>query len=142
MILKREKLALSLILAASLCLCGCGKSDSENLTEESTKVLSWVASAELIFESWSQGSVPDAYARRSLERINKELGQNIERLQSISDNRHPQIISNIEQFQIVLSQLVLAVEHGDRSGGNQLLTQLSDRKRTLVSIINGGAQTP
>jgi hypothetical protein len=142
MTFKREKLTLSLILIASVCLCACSKNDSKKLTEESTKVLSWVASAELIFESWSHGSVPDAYARRSLERINKELGQNMERLQSVSDNRRPQITSNIEQLQVVLSQLVVAVEHEDRSQGNQLQTQLADHKRTLVSIVSGVPQTP
>jgi len=142
MIFKREKLILSLILITSLCLCACGKKDSEKVSEESTKVLSWVASAELIFESWSHGSVPDAYARRSLERINKELGQNIERLQSVSDNRRPEIISNIEQIQVVVSQLAVAAEHEDRSRGNQLQTQLADLKGTLVSIVSGAPQTP
>ena len=139
---KREKITLSLILVASLCLCACGKKDSEKLSEESTHVFSWVASAELIFESWSHGSVPDAYARRSLELINKELGQNIERLQLVTDNRRPEIISNIEQIQVVLSQLASAVEHEDRSQGNQLQTQLADLKGTLVSIASGAPQTP
>jgi hypothetical protein len=142
MIFKREQLTLSLILIASLCSCACSKNDSKKLTEESTKVLSRVASAELIFESWSHGSVPDAYARRSLERFNKELSQNIERLQSVSDNRRPEIISNIEQIQAVLSQLASAVEHEDRSQGNLLQKQLADLKGTLVSIVSGVPQTP
>ena len=142
MTFRRETLTLSLILIASLCFCACGKKDSEKLNEESTKVLSWAASAQLIFESWSHGSVPDAYARRSLELINKELGQNIERLQLVTDNRRPEIISNIEQIQVVLSQLASAVEHEDRSQGNQLQTQLADLKGTLVSIASGAPQTP
>jgi DNA anti-recombination protein RmuC len=139
---KRKNLTLSVILIAALCFCACGKKDSEKLSQESTKVLSWVASAELIFESWSHGSVPDAYARRSLKLINQELGQNIERLQSVSDNRRPQIISNIEQIQVVLSQIASAVEHEDRSRRDKLQAQLADLKRTLASIVSGAPETP
>jgi hypothetical protein len=142
MTFKRKKLTLFIILVAPLCLCACSKNDPEKMTKESMKALSWIASAELIFESWSHGAVPDAYAQRSLDRINEELGRNLERLQLIPDNRSAQVIPNIQQVQGVVSQLSLAVEHGDRSGGTQFQTQLADRKRMLTSTVNGAPQTP
>jgi hypothetical protein len=142
MFFKRVRQPLLLILLACLCLCGCGKNDSEKLNQESKKVLSWVASAEMICEAWSSGSVPDAYARRSLLNIYKELGQNTLHLQSISDNRRPQIISNIERNQSLVSQLASAVEQGDRTRSNQLHSQLANSKTALASIVNAAPQTP
>jgi hypothetical protein len=138
---KNKRVPTLIAVAACLSVWGCGKSKQETLTNESKQISSWIASAELVAQAWSQGKVPSAYAHRSLETFAKELRQHAENLQSISDNRSPQFIATVEQLEHGVAELDAAVKQNNKEAISRLLPQLSDRLQALSSVLNAPNQT-
>src|SRR5258705_11161510 len=116
-------------IAACLSVWGCGRSNQEILTDESKQISSWIGSAELVAQAWSQGKVPTAYAHRSLETFDKQLRQNAENLQSIADNRRPQFIATVEQLEHGVAELDMAVKQNNKEAIGRLCAQLYERSK-------------
>jgi hypothetical protein len=89
-----------------LALAACG----DRYEQELKSSRSWSARALVIARCWEEGDLPDAYARRALEKAAEELGKG-----PLPDAAEP------------VDELREAVERGDREAVRRLLGELSPR---------------
>jgi cell division septum initiation protein DivIVA len=124
----------SLITASTILVAGCGKSGSDQLDRELKQVASWAATARMVADSWSNGTVPAAYARRTLETLSQQLQMNAEKIQSISRDQNSPLAHAVEQIQQTIAHLQAAVIQQDRNWLTELTSQLDAEQKVLTSI--------
>lgn len=123
----RRKLPV-LLLIPLLTLSSCGQSPAEELQAETQIVASWVATARMVGEAWTKGSVPDAYARRTLETAQESLKEATETLAEAEEIPAEQLTRAQEQIrnlQQTMSQMQAATERDDKPALQQSLNELT-----------------
>jgi hypothetical protein len=96
------------LIAAALAslLAACGDQQEQELKS----ARSWSATALVVARYWEAGQVPDAYARRALQKASDELAQG-----PLPDAAEP------------VDELIEAVDKGDRAAVRRLITDLTRR---------------
>lgn len=117
-------------------------SSSEVLTQHLQSVNSWTATARMVAESWAQGSVPQHYAKQTLEKTQQEIAKDTESLFKEQPQARSQLAPSLQHLQQTIQQLSIAVDQPEKAAIATPLTQLIAEEQQLQSLINAQRKKP
>jgi len=132
-----QQSARPLIFAALTLLTACS-SPSDKLTKELKTISSWAATASLVGEALMKGSVPVAYAKRTLETAEQKLQDESKMLEKSSDipnDERTRAQVEINRIQGLVGQMRTAIEGKDQAALSQSIGQLMIEERSIKSFI-------
>ena len=132
-----QQSARPLIFAALTLLTACS-SPSDKLTKELKTISSWAATASLVGEALMKGSVPVAYAKRTLETAEQKLQDESKMLEKSSDipnDERTRAQVEINRIQGLVGQMRTAIEGKDQAALFQSIGQLMIEERSIKSFI-------
>ena len=120
-----------ILLLGSLCgLAACTHSSShEKLIKSLQTIQSWTATAQMVGETWQQGTVPDAYAEQTLEKSQEEIAKETKDLTESS------IQQQTQQIQQTLQHLTDAIKRHQKGEIVAPLQQLSTQHQQLETVL-------
>ena len=113
-----------------------GQSSSERLTHLQT-INSWTATAQMVAESWQQGTVPQPYARQTLEKTQQEIIKETDAFAKAA--QPPPLLTQLKQ---TLQQLTIAVDQANQGAIAVSLQRLGVEKSQLQTLIQLQSQQP
>ncbi len=136
----RAKRLCGLLLLFSLLAACRTQSPVDKLRAELKATASWAATARMVGETWSGGSVPTPYAERSLrtaavalEESRSALNTSTEGDPSTHDLRSA-LLSEIQKLQQVFGQMRALVAAQDRAAMSEQLKQLSSIEGEIAGL--------
>ncbi|PYS45557.1 MAG: hypothetical protein DMF68_21990 [Acidobacteria bacterium] len=132
-----QQSARPLIFTALTLLTACS-SPSDKLTKELKTISSWAATASLVGEALMKGSVPVAYAKRTLETAEQKLQDESKMLEKSSDipnDERTRAQVEINRIQGLVGQMRTAIEGKDQAALSQSIGQLMIEERSIKSFI-------
>ena len=125
-----------LLLGSLLGLAACSHSSShEKLIKSLQTVQSWTATAQMVGETWQQGTVPDAYAEQTLKKSQEEIARETKDLTESS-------VRQTQQIQQTLQQLIAAVNQHQKDAIAAPLQQLSTQHQQLGILLKAQEKQP
>lgn len=127
----RAKRLCGLLLSFALLAACRTQSPVDKLRAELKATASWAATARMVGETWSGGSVPNAYARRSLRTAADALEESRGILNasaqddSSTGDLRAALLSEIQKLQQVCGQMRASVAARDSAAMSEQLKQLS-----------------
>ncbi|ARV60122.1 hypothetical protein BZZ01_17160 [Nostocales cyanobacterium HT-58-2] len=102
------------------------KKSPEELTKELDSVYSWAATAHMVSEAWIRNDVPTEYTEQTLEKTQKYIQEETDKLSklSIPPKQQRTVLELLEQLKSTVGQMSIAVEHKDRSAISRRLDAL------------------
>jgi len=132
----------TVLLCAVVTACS---SNSGKVTKETEDAISWIASAQLVAKSYSDGAVPKAYAHDALASFNQQLQSTGKRVQSIPEPRAVEVAATLQRAEQAIAQMNESIERGDQLSLAQFEIQLGNEQKqlaTLASIQSGERGQP
>jgi hypothetical protein len=77
------------LLAAAAALSACSGGSQGQPPKELKSILSWVATVQMVLHERRAGSIPVAYARRTLDRAENEIAKNADKLRQSEETPTP-----------------------------------------------------
>ncbi|MBW4473653.1 MAG: hypothetical protein KME45_25240 [Stenomitos rutilans HA7619-LM2] len=118
------------------------QSSSEVLSQHLKTVHSWTATAQMVAESWTQGSVPQRYAKQTLEKTQQEIAKETESLFNELPQTRSQFAPSLQQLQQTIQQLSIAVEQSEKAAIAAPLKQLIIEEQQLQTLIRAQGTSP
>lgn len=121
----------SLFLLTLLTACS-SKSSADELAKELQTVTSWAATAHMVGDAWTRGVVPTAYAKQTLEKAQKELHKEIDKLTQKSDPQDRATLQEqLRRLESTVGQMSTAVEQGNRTALAKLVADIAQQLKQL-----------
>lgn len=121
----------------------CSKpSDKEVTTEHLKTVGSWTATARMVAESWKQETVPQHYAKQTLETTQQEIAKETESLFRELPQTRSQLMPSLQHLQQTLQQLSSAVDQPEKAAIAAPLKQLIAEEKQLQTLITSQSKSP
>lgn len=126
----------SLLLLVKLLSACSSQSSSDELAKELQTVKSWAATAHLVGDSWTQGNVPEAYAKQTLEKTQEELKNETDTLSklSIESSQRDTLLDQLKRLENTVGQMSKAVAQKDQKAIAQQIQQLSLEEQMLDKL--------
>ncbi len=128
-----------LLLVVTACS---NQSASESLIKHVKTIDSWVATAQMVSESWIQGAVPQTYAKQTLEKTQQEVAKETEALFKEAPQLQAQPPQPLQQLKQTLQQLTIAVDQPDKAAIAAPLQQLIAEKKQLQTLMQAQGGQP
>jgi flagellar motility protein MotE (MotC chaperone) len=140
---KLNKIGGFLLLLAVLTACS-SKSEADKLTKELRTVTSWVATAEMTGEAWTQGNVPTPYTKQTLSTAQKKLHKQTEAIAQLSydPTQLNKIVEHLQRLESTVNRMSTSVEQQDRSAIAHQLQQLSKQEQTITVLASRAGEQP
>ncbi len=125
-----------LLLGSLLGLAACSRSSShEKLVKSLQTIQSWTSTAQMVGETWQQGTIPDAYAEQTLKKSQEEIaGETKDLTESLQQQT--------QQIQQTLQQLTVAIERHQKDAIAAPLQQLSTQYQQLDATLKAQEKQP
>lgn len=136
--MKRLRLMGSFLLL-TLTAYGCQTSSSDAAKELNT-ISSWAATAQMVAEAWMQGSVPEVYAKQTLEKTQHELDNERKTVENQLAQQTPQLPQQLQHLDEAIQQLTIAIDHKDKRAIAQPLHQLEAIQHQLKTLSQKAGQ--
>lgn len=133
--------ALSPLLLFVPVACSQPSSDAV-LTQHLQTVNSWTATAQMVAESWEQGSVPQRYAKQTLEKTQQEIAKETEALFKEQPQAQSQLAPSLQHLQQTIQQLSTAVGQPETAAIAAPLKQLLTDEQQLQTLIKVQGKKP
>jgi hypothetical protein len=140
--MRGTRLSCLLLLLSLLTACHT-QSPADQLRAELKTVASWAATARMTGESWAGGSVPNAYARRTLQAAEEALQESAGDLNasapdgSTVPDLRPATLGKMQKLQQILTQMSAAVAQQDRTAMAEQINQLASVEREIAELKKG-----
>ncbi|AFY91301.1 hypothetical protein [Chroococcidiopsis thermalis] len=123
------------LLVAILTACN-SQSSSSAAKKELQTIGSWTATAHLLADEWLQGAVPNVYARQTLQKVEKNLQQEVDTLTKADLRKYSHLPTKLQQLQQSVHLLSAAIAQGNRATVTQQIQQLATREQELHRLAN------
>lgn len=125
-----------LLTSLLLILTACSRSSAHEKTVKSMKTIeSWAATAQMVGETWQQGSLPDAYAQQTLQKSQEEITQEVK---GLTDSPS---LSLLQPLQQTLQQMITTVQQHQKAAIVSCLQQFSHQRQQLDALVKKGEQS-
>jgi hypothetical protein len=125
-----------LLLSLFLGLTACNRSSPAEKTVKSLRAIqSWTATAQMVGETWQQGTIPDAYAEQTLKLSQEEIATETKNLFKPPTQHQPR------QIQQTLQHLMVAIKHRQKAAIAAPLRQLSIQHQQLDAVLKAQEQS-
>ncbi|MDZ8187954.1 MAG: hypothetical protein RMX96_24275 [Nostoc sp. ChiSLP02] len=116
---------------------------TQQLANELKTVTSWTATAHKVGDFWLQGSIPQAYAQRTLETAGKKLHEEIDTLVKVAppENRNT-VIARVQKLTETVEQMAKTVGRQDRNALTREIGELSEREQEIRSLAKTVGNQP
>lgn len=116
-----------ILLAALLfVLAACSRSSAAESTKALKTIQSWIATAQMTGEAWQEGSVPDVYAKQTLEKSQQEISKEAQGLTISSE-----LSQQLQKTQQILEEITADIEHHNKTATVIALQKLSNEQKQL-----------
>ena len=120
-----------LLVSLFLSLAGCSRLSAPEKTAKALKsIQSWAATAQMVGESWQQGTIPDSYAQQTLA---KSLEETAQEMQMLAD---PALRQQLQPLQQTLQQLTQETSQRHKVKIAPLLQTLQHEQQQLAGLVN------
>lgn len=133
--------ALSPLLLFVFTACS-NQSASEVSTQHLKTVNSWLATVRMVAESWTQGAVPQRYAKQTLEKTQQEIAKETESLFKRLPQTRSQLAPSLQQLQQTIQQLSIAVDQPEKAAIAVPLKQLIAEEKQLQTLLKSQSEKP
>ncbi len=130
---RRRSLACVILLLVFSISCG-EKSSADKLKAELQTVFSWTATAQMVVEAWTQGTIPAACARRTLETARDTFEQEDKSINELFD-ASPELRADAFNSLQELKQSILRMQKGiEQSNRGQVEAEIGKLKMEIQVI--------
>jgi hypothetical protein len=128
----------------ALILIGCSnQSKSDKLVKELEAISSWTATAQMVGETWTQGTVPQTYAKQTLAKTRQELAKEAQMLsQPELARQQPQLPKRIRQLEQIVQQMTIAIEQNNKPAIARQIQQLNATQQQLDELAKVQGERP
>jgi hypothetical protein len=134
-----------LIISACLMTTCSARVSSDELATEMRTISSWAATARRVVEAWLGGSVPVAYAERTLQVAQQQLQEVIDTLSKsaqASTEKGAKVLEQARSLKGIVEQMQSAVRQADQASVGQQLDQISSQQRALRALDESTGAPP
>jgi hypothetical protein len=131
--LMKRVLLTSLLLVMTACS---SSTPQEKLTKGLKTILSWSATAQMVGQTWQQGTVPQQYAQQTLEKSQQEINKEVQDLSA-----PPALRQSLQQLQQTIQHMTLVIKQGDKAAIDAPLRQLATEQQQLGTFAKEGEQS-
>jgi hypothetical protein len=127
-------------LLALLTACR-SESPSEQLGQRLKTVSSWAATTQMVGEAWARDRVPTHYTRRTLQRVQQTLDEEMKTLGKSADippDVRSKVSEPVQKLKEIAGQMQRAVENSDRAAMNSQLEELKKANQEVNGIMKAG----
>lgn len=130
----------SLVIVWLIAVGGAVACSAPDATAVAKDAESWTASSALIGERWRAGTIPSAYAHRSLDAAASELQQTAQNAAQLPDTARARawLIERVRMVRRGVAALDSAVAHGDRAATRGPIGALAMDRHALDSMAKSG----
>lgn len=115
----------------------------QSLGKELRTINSWAATAHMVSDSWLKGTVPNAYAKRTLQTTQDNLKKETDALEKIVPNENrDSALSQVENLQQIVSQVMTGIEQRDRDEVTRNLQDLSNQEQSIHTMLTQLGEQP
>lgn len=126
-----------LLSSSLLVVIACGQSSRQEANVKSLQAIqSWTATAQMVGQTWQQGTVPDVYAEQTLKKSQEEIAKETKDLTESSGQQQT------KQIQKTLQQMTDAIKHNQKSAIAAPLQQLSTQHQQLDATLKAEKKQP
>ena len=128
-----------------LALTSCTRSPADQLKTELQTVTSWTATARMAGEAWLKGTVPHAYAARTLRTAEETLEDEARTIQEQAQDKgelQASLASRVRETGQVIDRMRAAIESRDAQTLDGLLKQLAAGEQTMKGLVSSGGVQP
>ena len=131
-----------LLLLALTC---CTRSPADRLKTELQTITSWTATARMVGEAWLKGTVPHAYAARTLRTAQVSLEDEARTIQEQPQGKgelQASLANQVRGISQVIDKMRAAIESRDAQTLDGLLKQLLAEEQKIKGLASSGGVQP
>ena len=126
-----------LLVSLLVLLAACGRSSpNEKLVKALKSIKSWTATAQMVGETWQQGSIPDIYAQQTLEKSQEEIAKETKGL------TNPSLLQQLQPLQQTLQQMTEDVKQNHKIAIATSLQKLAGEQQQLDAFAASQGKQP